>query len=188
MKRENHYEAALEAWLRERQVPYVAVDEVKRSRLGATSLKNLDFILSPVGSRPGLLIDVKGRRFPSGRQPQYWKNWSTRDDVASLARWQQLFGVQFVPLLVFAYEVAGELAPLPYDELFAFRRRLYGFVAVRLDHYASSARIISPRWGTLAMPVAQFRQLARPLAEFLAARPRSEQEDARSFANLPAPA
>lgn len=170
MKRENHYEAAFEAWLRQRRVPYVAVDEAKRSQLGETSLKNLDFILSPVAPRPGLLVDVKGRRFPSGRQPHYWKNWTSRDDVDSLARWQQLFGPQFVPLLVFAYDVAGELAPLAQDELFPFRRRLYGFVAVRLDHYVASARVISPRWGTLAMPASQFRQLARPLADFLRER------------------
>ena len=33
------------------------------------------------------LVDVKGRRFPSGdEQKQYWKNWSTRDDLVSLAR------------------------------------------------------------------------------------------------------
>jgi glutamyl-tRNA synthetase len=32
------------------------------------------------------LVDVKGRRFPSGdEQKQYWKNWSTRDDLRSLA-------------------------------------------------------------------------------------------------------
>ena len=31
-KRDNHYEAAFEAYLRARQVPYVAVDETKRSR------------------------------------------------------------------------------------------------------------------------------------------------------------
>jgi hypothetical protein len=170
MKRENHYEAAFEAWLRERHVPYIAVDEAKRSQLGGTSLKNLDFILSPVAGRPGLLIDVKGRRFPSGRQPHYWKNWSTRDDVNSLAHWQRLFGVQFVPLLVFAYDVAGDLAPLAQEELFSFRRRLYGFLGVRLEHYVSAARSISPRWGTLAMPATQFRQLARPLTEFLEAR------------------
>jgi len=116
------------------------------------------------------LIDVKGRRFPSGRQPHYWKNWTSRDDIGSLAHWQQLFGSQFVPLLVFAYVVAGDMAPMAYDQLFAFRRRLYGFVAVRLDHYVAGARLISPRWGTLAMPAAQFRELARPLTDFLEVR------------------
>jgi len=38
----------------------------------------------PVGGRK--LVDVKGRRFPSGDEHHhYWKNWSTRDDLRSLA-------------------------------------------------------------------------------------------------------
>lgn len=167
-QRHNHYEAAFEALLRERRVPYVAVDEAKRAQWGERSLKSLDFIVSPVGAAQRWLVDVKGRRFPSGRRRQYWKNWSTRDDVASLARWQALFGPPFVPLLAFVYEIADEIAPLPAAQLFAFRRRLYAPVAIRLDHYSSAAREISPKWSTLAMPAARFRELARPLAEFLA--------------------
>src|SRR5262245_5257124 len=86
--RENHYEAAFEAYLRDRRVPYVAVDEAKRACTDEGSIKNLDFIVSP-GGGPAWLIDVKGRRFPSGEQKQYWKNWSTRDDLLSLARWER---------------------------------------------------------------------------------------------------
>lgn len=164
--RDNHYEAALEALLQARQVAYVAVDEAKRSRWGQASLKSLDFLVSPRGEAPGLLIDVKGRRFPSGRGRQYWKNWTTRDDLESLARWQAMFRPRFVALLVFAYEVMGEVAPVPVEQLFAFRRRLYGFVAIRLDHYISAARPISPKWGTLAMPAARFCELARPFDDF----------------------
>jgi hypothetical protein len=63
--RDNHYEAAFEAYLRSRGVPYVAVDEARRTLLGGTSIKSLDFIVSPVGAQ-SLLVDVKGRRFPSG--------------------------------------------------------------------------------------------------------------------------
>src|SRR4051812_28411345 len=86
--RDNHYEAAFEAYLRDRCLPYVAVDEAKRSRMGAGSLKSLDFIVSPAG-QGSWLVDVKGRRFPSGEQKQYWKNWSTRDDLFSLAQWER---------------------------------------------------------------------------------------------------
>src|SRR4051812_21768477 len=88
-KRENHYEAAFEAYLQAHRVPYVAVDETKRSRFVGGSMKSLDFIVSPPG-RLSWLVDVKGRRFPSGTQKQYWKNWSTRDDLVSLARWERL--------------------------------------------------------------------------------------------------
>ncbi len=129
--RDNHYEAAFEEYLRHRRVPYVAVDEAKRSRWGDGSLKSLDFIVSPPGAA-SWLVDVKGRRFPSGEQRQYWKNWSTRDDLVSLSRWESLFGSQFGGLFVFAYNVVGDRAPLPAESLFEFRGGLYGFVGIRL--------------------------------------------------------
>ncbi len=166
--RDNHYEAALEAYLRANGIPYVAVDEAKRSVLAdGASIKNLDFIVSaPEGG--SWLIDVKGRRFPSGDETkQYWKNWSTADDVRSLAQWEQLFGKDFLGLFVFAYHVLGDRAPLPEDRLFAFREAIYAFVAVRLEDYAAWAHQISPRWDTVAMPTAEFRRLAQPLDEVL---------------------
>jgi hypothetical protein len=166
--RDNHYEAAFEQFLRSRGVPYVAVDEAKRSLLSdGGSIKSLDFIVSTPGGTTWL-VDVKGRRFPSGDiQKQYWKNWSTRDDLQSLARWETLFGDSFRGLFVFAYDVLGDRAPLPAEELFEFRGSLYGFVAVPLADYAGHARPISPKWDTWAMPAAAFRKFARPLTDLL---------------------
>ena len=69
MNRDNHYEAAFEEYLRARQVPYVAVDEARRTLAGDASLKSLDFIVSSSSGR-SWLVDVKGRRFPSGEQKQ----------------------------------------------------------------------------------------------------------------------
>ena len=164
--RTNHYELAFEEYLRSRQVPYVAVDEARRSLLEGSSIKSLDFIVSH--SQGGSwLVDVKGRRFPSGRKRQYWKNWSTGDDLASMARWQNVFGQRFHGLFVFAYLVQGDRAPLSAEQLFTFREQQYGFVAVRLEHYATYARLISPRWDTLAMPTRRFRQLAEPMEQLL---------------------
>jgi hypothetical protein len=91
--RDNHYEAAFEEFLRGRGVPYVAVDEAKRSLMSdGASIKSLDFIVScgadifacpeaggnACPSRPtSWLVDVKGRRFPSGDvQKQYWCSWA----------------------------------------------------------------------------------------------------------------
>ena len=98
---------------------------------------------------------------------QFWKNWSTRDDLLSLAQWERLFGQAFCGLFVFAYNILGDRAPLPYEQLFEFRNKLYAFVAVRLADYAGHARPISAKWDTLAMPAADFRRLARPLDELL---------------------
>lgn len=164
--RDNHYEAAFEAFLRERQVPYVAVDESKRALMAGDSLKSLDFIVSAaIGVR--WLVDVKGRLFPSGEQRQYWKNWSTRDDLISLAHWERLFGEGFAGLFVFAYCVVGERAPLPEERLFTFREQRYGFIGIRLQDYAEEARQISPKWDTVALPTQRFRSLARPLESYL---------------------
>ncbi len=168
-KRDNHYEAAFEAWLRWLKIPYVAVDETHRSlagepgQLAAASLKSVDFIVSPQSGEQRWLVDVKGRRFPTGAS--YWKNWSTADELTSLAIWETLFGPRFTGLLVFAYNVVGDRAPLAAAELFVFRGGLYGFVAIRLDHYTSWSQRLSPRWGTVNVPVARFRALARPARE-----------------------
>lgn len=173
-RRSNHYEAAFEEYLRARRVPYVAVDETRRSILGEGSIKNLDFLVSPGEGCRSWLVDVKGRLFPAGRQKRYWNNWSTRDDLLSLSRWQRLFGEQFLGLLVFAYQIAGDRAPLPAEQLFTHRGRWYAFVGMRLDYYASWARQISPRWDTVALPAARFRQLARPCEAFFLEGPTAE--------------
>lgn len=180
MDRDNHYEAAFEAYLRAQQVPYVAVDEARRALWGDESLKSLDFIVStpsqatddPAQSdsqapQRKWLVDVKGRRFPSGAQKQYWKNWSTQDDLTSLAKWQRLFGGEFASLFVFGYHVLDRKLPVPEEELFEYQGERYGFVGILLEDYAYHARLISPRWETVAMPCEQFRNLSRPMSEFL---------------------
>src|SRR6476660_10534505 len=115
-KRENHYEAAFEAWLRWLRVPYVAVDESHRASAAAAgrerTLKGLDFIVSPVGEPVNWLVDVKGRQFPTAGR-QYWRNWSTADELESLAGWEELLGPRSAGLLIFAYNVVGEMSPLP---------------------------------------------------------------------------
>jgi hypothetical protein len=168
--RRNHYEAAFEAFLRDRRIPYVAVDESRRSLLDDHSIKSPDFLVTPAGGDVSWLVDVKGRRFPSGKtNKQYWKNWSTGDELRSLAQWTKLFGRNFAGALVFAFNVVGDRAPLPAERLFEHRGALYGFVAVRLEQYLGFARPISPRWDTVSMPAARFRQLADPADEFFGA-------------------
>jgi hypothetical protein len=165
--RDNHYEAAFEAFLRHRRLAYIAVDEARRSVVAGGSIKSLDFIVSPPG-QASWLVDVKGRRFPSGDEHhQYWKNWSTRDDLRSLAAWQERFGADFCPMLVFAYHLVAGRSPLPPNQLFEFRGQHYGFLGVRLADYVPHARPLSDRWDTVAMPTALFRRAARPLELWL---------------------
>jgi hypothetical protein len=189
-RRTNHYEAAFEAWLRCSQTPYVAVDETRRSFLGPAAarglssgdddsasaahvgaLKSVDFIVSP-GGACSWLVDVKGRRFPSGKS-RYWMNWTTREELESLARWEELFGPRFTAVFIFAYHVLGDRSPLPPDQLFRFRKELYAFVGIRLDHYLCWRQPLNAKWDTVTVKTSKFRQLARPAAEIFGIAARS---------------
>ena len=166
-KRDNHYEAAFEAYLRERRVAYVAVDEQRRSRIAGGSLKNVDFLVSPADGAT-LLVDVKGRRFPSGNHhKQYWRNWSTADDLRSLARWQDQLGAGSLALFGFVYHVVGDRSPMPAHQLFPFRDQRYAMLAVRAADYIRFARPLSAKWQTVSMPTALFRQAAIPFDDLL---------------------
>ncbi|QGJ69710.1 Hypothetical protein PBC10988_13970 [Planctomycetales bacterium 10988] len=165
-RRDNLYEAAFEAFLREETVPYIAVDETKRTLCPGHSLKSLDFLISPPqGMR--YLVDVKGRNFPTGSPGQYWKNWLTAEDLEALSEWEKAMGTGFVGLIVFAYRLTGRKTPLPWDQLFFFRGQWYGFLGVTRQNYQTWAKPISPKWQTLAIPTEEFRRQARPLQEFL---------------------
>jgi hypothetical protein len=168
MDRSNHYEAAFEAYLQWHRLCYVAVDETRRSMLGEVRIKSLDFIVhGERGAR--LLVDVKGRRFPSGsvHPRRVWECWSTHEDVEGLERWAELFGPGYQGLLVFAYQLlpAVEL-PEDTDDLWTWRGRRYVLRAVAVTDYRQHMRVRSPRWGTVHLPGAKYRELMRPVNHF----------------------
>jgi hypothetical protein len=169
MDRSNHYEAAFEAYLQWHRLCYVAVDETRRSGFGDTRLKNLDFIVhGPGGAR--LLVDVKGRRFPSGspgHQRFVWECWSSHDDVNGLQRWIEIFGPGYQGLLVFAYQLLPEVTLLDETEdLWTWNGRRYLLRAVDVLDYRRHMRVRSPRWSTVSLPSAVFRDLVRPFHHF----------------------
>jgi hypothetical protein len=169
MDRSNHYEAAFEAYLQWHALCYVAVDETRRAQLGGSRVKSLDFIVVGAnGSR--LLVDVKGRRFPTGsagRARRVWECWSTQGDVDGLQRWEALFGPDYTGLLVFAYQVMpGYDLPEQTEDLWTWRGRRYLLRAVTVADYRRSLRVRSPKWGTVGLPRSAFRELARPLHDF----------------------
>lgn len=169
MDRSNHYENAFEAYLRERRICYIAVDETRRAVTVEASVKNLDFIVyGPRGAR--LVIDVKGRRFPRGpkdKPRRVWANWALEADIIGLERWTERFGPGYRGLIVFAYHIASEE---DFDEnvpdLFYWRDRRYLFRAVDARDYRKHLRPHSPGWKTVALPAARFREIVHPVRHF----------------------
>jgi hypothetical protein len=162
-------EAAFEAYLQWQKLCYVAVDETRRTLFDDAPIKSLDFIVhGENGSR--LLVDIKGRRFPTGspgRERRVWECWSTVEDIDGLERWGELFGASYQGLLVFTYKLAPEVTlPEDTDDLWTWRGQRFLFRAVAAADYRKEMRIRSPKWQTVTLPRASFRRLVRPLHHF----------------------
>jgi hypothetical protein len=171
MDRSNHYEAAFEAYLRARRLGYVAIDEAHRATLDDEPVKSLDFVVYGANGAK-LLVDVKGRRFPGGKKDKprrVWETWSTREDIDGLVRWTERFGDGFQGLFVFVYRVMPTvLLPLGTPDLWLWRDRFYLLRAVTVEDYRRHMTVRSPRWGTVMLPTAAFRNLVRPFRDFVA--------------------
>jgi hypothetical protein len=159
-----HYEAAFEAYLRHNGVPYVAVDEAKKALFADAKLKSFDFVVYSKNG-PNLLIDVKGRTCRNKSARSGFETWTTEQDVTDLMQWEQVFGDGFRAILSFVYWIDAPLAPEP--GMFEFRGRWYLMMGIDLAEYRNHMRRRSPKWETVALPAADFRQLARPLESWL---------------------
>jgi hypothetical protein len=167
MLRDNHYDLAFEGYLRHLRTPFVVVDETRRTLLREASLKSMDFIVYSSRSS-NLLVDVKGRKFPSGGAQQHkWENWATADDIECLLQWQQVFGAGFRSLLVFAYDIIEPTAVSKFPQVFAFRERQYAFFGIWVDEYSQRMRERSSSWKTVSLPMQDFYELCAPIDTFL---------------------
>ncbi len=164
MDRSIHYEAAFEAHLRSKGIPYVAVDEAKKALFSDAKLKSFDFVVySKAG--PNLLVDVKGRSMQNKGMRGSFESWATQQDVDDLIQWQQVFGDNFKAVFVFLYWIDPPL--MPEAGMFEHQERWYLPMAVELEAYRQHMRQRSPKWETVALPAEDFRSLARPMSEWL---------------------
>jgi hypothetical protein len=167
VQRRHHYELAFEHHLRERRVPYVAVDEARKALLPAgtiwgASLKSFDFVL--YGEGLNLLAEVKGRRI-GGRGLD---SWATQEDVDALTGWERLFGDGFAGALVFVYWCESQPPAPLFEEVFEFKGRWYAIRAALARDYAPIMKPRSVRWRTVHVPGPGFDRISRPLGAALA--------------------
>ena len=159
-----HYEAAFEAFLREKAIPYVPVDEAKRALFANAKLKSFDFVVYSKNG-PNLLIDVKGRQLRDRSSRKGFETWATERDINDLMQWQQVFGEGFKGVLAFVYWIDPPLAPEA--GMFEHRGRWYLLMGIDLGEYRNAMRRRSVKWETVALPAEEFRSLARPLESWL---------------------
>ncbi|MBI1372688.1 MAG: hypothetical protein GC159_07985 [Phycisphaera sp.] len=160
-----HYDSAFEHYLRAKQLPYVAVDEAKRALHGPKKLKSFDFVVYGE-SGTNLLVDVKGRKH-AGKSRKQLDNWVTEDDIADLARWQEVFGDGFSAAIVFLYWCAAQPPDALFLETFTHRDRWYAVLACGVDEYREYMTQRSPKWKTVHVPAEKFNTISRPLMQML---------------------
>ncbi len=158
MKRDNHYESAFETLLRQRALPYVAVNEAHRAAFAQMELKSFDFIVYLPRQR-NLLVDIKGRKAKPGKKDWLFDPWVSREDIEALATWQEIFGKSFAATFVFAFWLS-DFNHINMFEPFQFREQYYRFFAIYLDDYRHYVKSRSPRWQTLTIPRKVFHELA----------------------------
>ena len=159
-----HYEAAFEAFLRHKGVPYVAVDEAKKALFASAKLKSFDFVVYSKNG-PNLLIDVKGRQLRDRASKRGFETWATERDVEDLVQWEQVFGDGFKAVFSFVYWIEPPLTVEP--GMFEYRGRWYLLMGIDLAEYRGAMRRRSAKWETVSLPAQEFRQLARPLESWL---------------------
>ncbi len=180
-QRRHHYEHAFERYLRDARIPYISVDEAKKSLLPEQgvlsaragdeqprSLKSFDFVVYGRGSN--LLVEVKGRRLAAIRlkdgspaKPRM-ESWVTLDDIEALSRWRELFGPEFEPVFVFMYWCEDVPPDGLFVETIAHRGRWYTLRAIGLDAYVGAMRVRSPKWRTMNLSGENFARLSGPFS------------------------
>jgi hypothetical protein len=159
-----HYEAAFEAFLRDRGIPYVAVDEAKKALFSSARLKSFDFVVYSKGG-PNLLVDVKGRQLRNRDKRKGFETWATEQDVADLLQWEEVFGEGFKAVLTFVYWIDPPL--VPEAGMYEHKERWYLLMGVDLTEYRDHMRRRSPKWETVCLGAEDFRSLAKPLESWL---------------------
>jgi hypothetical protein len=170
MNRHNHYEAAFAAFLREKRVCHLAINETRRSFLGGSPAKSLDFIVhGHCGER--FAVDIKGRRYPGGaasRPRRTWQSWVTELDVEDARFWAAKLGAGYQALLVFVYHLTSlDLPPQLRGAMWTWQDRHYLMRAVPVNDYIRHMHIRSRQWRTVHLRASDFQRLARPLEDFL---------------------
>ena len=164
----NEYEQAFENWLIENRLQYVAVDQQKRMIFARNKIKSFDFLLYPANSG-AVVAEVKGRIFKgtSVIKQTGFECWVTMDDVKGLLRWEQVFDEDTEASFIFAYKFENVEVEADGAEVYEYNGDRYMFYAVRLEDYREFMKVRSPKWQTVTLPAAKFREFAIPIREYL---------------------
>lgn len=176
----HHYESAVESHLRKRRIPFISVNEARRTLLPPDAdlratepgpdrdrksfIKSFDHVI--YGEPTNLLVDIKGRKVKAGRTAATvgrLESWVTEDDVLALGKWETLFGEGFRAAFVFVYWCEDQPPDALFQEIFEHNGRWYAVRSVLLGDYLKQMVPRSKKWRTVCIPTARFEEISSPL-------------------------
>ena len=138
-------------------------------------MKSFDFLLYPEGSGP-IIAELKGRLF-KGRSLAKMTGlecWVNIEDVRGLLGWERALDspgrdghLRGTAWFIFAYKLENVDVDTDGKEVYEFGGGRYAFYAVKAEDYRKYMKVRSPRWKTVTLGAARFRQLAVPVRELL---------------------
>ncbi|HPS55110.1 MAG TPA: HYExAFE family protein [Sedimentisphaerales bacterium] len=163
----NHYELVFENWLIDNHVKYTRIDETKRARLGKASIKSFDYLVD-AGNGNTIIADVKGRKFKgtSFEKLTSLQCWVTETDITDIEFWQKIFGEGHCSVFIFAYEVENVDVDFDGREVYEYKGKRYLFFCIELDKYKKNMKVRSPKWKTVTLSAADFRNYAVEMKDF----------------------
>ena len=171
----NEYEWAFGNWLAEKGVGFVPVNQQRRSVLSRSRIKSFDFLLYPEGSGP-IIAELKGRLFKGTSLAKMTglECWVNIEDVRGLLGWEKALDVggrdghlQGTAWFIFAYKLENIDVETDGKDIYQFACDRYVFYAIKAADYREFMKVRSPRWKTVTLPAARFRQLAIPAGDLL---------------------
>ena len=158
---------ALFGWLDDNKVKYAPVDQNKRAEFYDGKIKSFDLIIQPEKGKK-ILAEVKGRKF-SGTDitKSSLQCWVTLEDVKGLAGWQKIFGDDFLPYLIFVYDIEKLDVETDIFEIYPYRNKNFVFIMISLDDFAADMAIRSPKWKTMTLSSIIFRKKSKGIGTLL---------------------
>jgi len=150
------------------RIQYIAVDDQKRAAFGRSKIKSFDFLLYPRNQQI-IIAEVKGRKFKgtSFAKLTGFECWVTTEDIAGLAKWQEVFGTAHLAVFVFTYRIENIDVDFDGRDTYEFDANRYVFFAVKLDDYRKFMKRRSPKWQTVTLPAESFRRCAVQMQSLL---------------------
>ncbi len=171
----NEYEWVFGNWLAENRVGFVPVNQQKRSLFSRSRIKSFDFMLYPEGSGP-IIAELKGRLF-KGRSLAKMTGlecWVNIEDVRGLLGWEKALDVggrdghlRGTAWFIFAYKLENIDVETDGKDIYEFGQGRYVFYAIKAEDYRKFMKVRSPRWKTVTLAAAKFRELAVPAGDLL---------------------